>query len=369
MRSGSYRQGGSVLPISPSQGETGGGTTVAITGTNLGGATAVHFGSKLATITDDTTTSITAVSPSGAGAVPVTVTTEGGTSNPLSYFYVAAPFIGTLSSVSGVTAGGNTVTITGTGLSTASAVHFGAASAIPTVVNDSQATVVAPAGTGTVSVTVTTAGGTSNGLSYTYVPVPTLTSVSPTSGSAPGGGPRSPSPAPASPALPQSASATVATSLTVNSSTQIAAVAPAGTGTVCRSRSPPPAEPATGCPSSTSDAVARGSPEPSARRNSRLPLDKVATTVLAGSRYYVVRPVRWHRGGGRPPFDVRPRVDTAVRSERFWRNNFEHRTNDGENGRQWASRVVPSRCQGADAVAFWSMYRVIAQFRPRIARV
>ncbi|MEU7633056.1 IPT/TIG domain-containing protein [Nocardia sp. NPDC049220] len=53
------------MPISPSQGATGGGTTVAITGTNLGGATAVHFGSKLATITADTTTLITAVSPSG----------------------------------------------------------------------------------------------------------------------------------------------------------------------------------------------------------------------------------------------------------------------------------------------------------------
>jgi len=177
------------MPISPNQGSTGGGTTVTITGTNLLGATAVHFGSKLATITADTATSVTAVSPSGAGTVPVTVTTPGGTSNPLSFFYVGAPFKASLSPVSGVTAGGDTVTITGTGLSTATAVHFGAVSATPTVVNDSLLSVVVPAGTaaGAVGVSVTTAGGTNNGLSYTYVDVPTIGTPSPDSGPAAGG--------------------------------------------------------------------------------------------------------------------------------------------------------------------------------------
>jgi hypothetical protein len=174
------------MPISPNQGSTGGGTTVTITGTNLLGATAVRFGSKLATITADTATSVTAVSPSGAGTVPVTVTTPGGTSNPLSFFYVGAPFKASLSPVSGVTAGGDTVTITGTGLSTATAVNFGAVSATPTVVNDSLLSVVVPAGTaaGAVGVSVTTAGGTNNGLSYTYVDVPTIGTPSPAAGPA-----------------------------------------------------------------------------------------------------------------------------------------------------------------------------------------
>lgn len=177
------------MPISPNQGSTGGGTTVTITGTNLSGATAVHFGAKLATITADTDTSVTVTSPSGTGTVPVTVTTPGGTSNPLSFFYVGAPFKSTLSPASGVTAGGNTVTINGTGLSTATAVHFGTVSATPVVVNDSQLTVVVPAATaaGAVGVSVTTAGGTNNGLSYTYVDTPTITAVSPTSGSTSGG--------------------------------------------------------------------------------------------------------------------------------------------------------------------------------------
>ncbi|GAB7029596.1 IPT/TIG domain-containing protein [Streptomyces sp. NPDC021749] len=177
------------MPLSPNQGSTGGGTTVTITGTNLGGATAVHFGTKLATITANTATSVTVISPSGTGAVPVTVTTPGGTTNPLLFFYVGAPFKSNLTPVSGATAGGGTVTINGTGLSTATAVHFGAATAAPTVVNDGQLTVTVPPGTGPgpVSVSVTTAGGTNNGLSYTYVDAPTVATLNPDSGPASGG--------------------------------------------------------------------------------------------------------------------------------------------------------------------------------------
>ncbi|MEU7429783.1 IPT/TIG domain-containing protein [Streptomyces sioyaensis] len=177
------------MPISPNQGSTGGGTTVTITGSNLGGATAVHFGTKTATITANTATSVTVISPSGTGTVPVTVTTPGGTSNPLSFFYVGAPFKSSIAPVSGGTGGGNTVTINGTGLTTATAVNFGAATAIPTVVNDGQLTVTVPAGAaaGPVGVSVTTAGGTNNGLTYTYVDGPTVGPLSPASGPASGG--------------------------------------------------------------------------------------------------------------------------------------------------------------------------------------
>ncbi|WP_063735997.1 IPT/TIG domain-containing protein [Streptomyces sp. RTd22] len=177
------------MPISPNQGSTGGGTTVTITGTNLANASAVKFGSKNATITANTPTSVTVISPSGTGAVPVTVTTPGGTSNPLTFFYVGAPFKSGLSASSGPLAGGNTITITGTGLSTATAVAFGANSATPTIVSDSTITVAVPEGAaaGSVGVTVTTAGGSNNGLSYTYVDAPTVTGFAPTSGPASGG--------------------------------------------------------------------------------------------------------------------------------------------------------------------------------------
>ncbi|HEY5835614.1 IPT/TIG domain-containing protein [Streptomyces sp.] len=178
------------MPISPNQGSTGGGTTVTITGTNLTGTTAVLFGSKPATgVTNVSPTQVTAVSPSGSGTVGVTVTTPGGTSNPTPFFYVGAPFKSGLSNTAGPTAGGNTVTVSGTGLSTATSVSFGANSATPTVVSDSQITVVVPAGAaaGPVGVSVTTAGGTNNGLSYTYIDVPTFGAISPTSGPTSGG--------------------------------------------------------------------------------------------------------------------------------------------------------------------------------------
>jgi hypothetical protein len=79
---------------------------VTITGTNLANATAVKFGTKAATITANTATSVSATSPSGTGTVDVTVTTPGGTSNPLSFYYLGPPFKSALSAVSGPTAGG-----------------------------------------------------------------------------------------------------------------------------------------------------------------------------------------------------------------------------------------------------------------------
>jgi hypothetical protein len=178
------------MPISPNQGSTGGGTLVTITGTNLANTSAVTFGTKPATsVTNVSPTQVTAVSPSGTGSVGVTVTTSGGTSNPVPFFYVGAPFKSSLSPSSGALAGGNTVTINGTGLSTATSVSFGGNTATPTVVSDTALTVLVPAGAaaGPVSVSVTTAGGTNNGLSYTYVDVPTIGTINPNTGSTAGG--------------------------------------------------------------------------------------------------------------------------------------------------------------------------------------
>lgn len=177
------------MPITPNQGSSGGGTPVTITGTGLTGTTAVRFGTRYATsVTNVSPTQVTAISPAGSGAVDVTVTTPGGTSNPIPFYYVGAPFKQTLSPTSGSTAGGETITINGTGLASATSVAFGANSVTPTVVSDGQITAVAPAGTaGSVSVTVTTAGGTNNGLSYTYIAAPTLTTVAPNEGSTSGG--------------------------------------------------------------------------------------------------------------------------------------------------------------------------------------
>ncbi|MEW2487531.1 IPT/TIG domain-containing protein [Streptomyces sp. NPDC048411] len=64
-----------------------------------------------------------------------------------------------LSAASGAGAGGHSISTMGTGLSTASAIHFAPNSAVPTVVSDSLLNVTVPTGTaGTAGVTVT--GGT-----------------------------------------------------------------------------------------------------------------------------------------------------------------------------------------------------------------
>lgn len=71
-----------VTSLAASSGPTAGGTSVVITGTNLGGATAVNFGGTPATsFTVDSNSQITAVSPaSAAGAVDVQVLAANGNS-------------------------------------------------------------------------------------------------------------------------------------------------------------------------------------------------------------------------------------------------------------------------------------------------
>ncbi|GAC1658626.1 MAG: hypothetical protein NVS9B1_18930 [Candidatus Dormibacteraceae bacterium] len=71
-----------VISINPASGPTAGGTTVVITGSNFTGATAVSFGTAVATsFVVNSATQVTAVSPPGpAGQVHVTITTSAGPS-------------------------------------------------------------------------------------------------------------------------------------------------------------------------------------------------------------------------------------------------------------------------------------------------
>ncbi|MGO4649772.1 beta strand repeat-containing protein, partial [Nocardia sp. 2YAB30] len=218
----------------PNVGPVSGGTTVVLTGTGLSTASAVTFGGTPATsFTVNSATQITAVAPAGTGNVQITVTSAGGTSNGVAYTYVAVPTLTTVLPNVGLEAGGTTVIVTGTGLSTASAVTFGGTPATSFTVNSAtQITAVAPAGTGTVQLTVTTAGGVSNGVAYTYIPVPTLTTVVPNVGPASGGTTVIITGTGLTGAAAVNFGGTPATSFTVNSATQITAVAPAGTGTV-----------------------------------------------------------------------------------------------------------------------------------------
>ncbi|MBV8620639.1 MAG: IPT/TIG domain-containing protein, partial [Curvibacter sp.] len=238
-----YAPSPAVTSLSVASGPTAGGTSVIITGTNFTAATAVKFGATNATsFTVNSATQITATSPSGSpGTVDVTVTTVSGISSTAAadqFTYVAVPTVSNLGTSAGPTAGGNSVVITGTNFSGATAVKFGANNAASFNVNSAtQITATAPAGSaGAVDITVTTPGGTSATSAsdvYTYVAAPTVTSLSVTSGSAAGGTSVVITGTNFTGATAVKFGSTIATSYAVNSATQITATAPAGSaGTV-----------------------------------------------------------------------------------------------------------------------------------------
>jgi hypothetical protein len=177
--------------VSPQQGPASGGNTVTLTGSGFTGATGVFFGAVPATsFTVVSPTQINAVAPPGAaGAVQVTVTGPGGTSNGVTYTYLAGPVLSGVSPGQGPVSGGTTVTLTGSGFTGATAVKFGSVPAVSfSVVSASQITAVAPPeSAGPVQITVTGPGGTSNGVTYFYVGIPTLSAVDPGQGPASGG--------------------------------------------------------------------------------------------------------------------------------------------------------------------------------------
>jgi eukaryotic-like serine/threonine-protein kinase len=179
-----------VTGVAPSSGSTAGGTTVTITGTGLAGATGVSFGSAAGTIKADSATKITVTSPPGTGAVSVTVTTPHGHAAGTFTYVAPPPAVSGVSPSSGPATGGTTVTISGTGLAGATAVHFGSASATISSDSATKITVTSPAvdATGAVSVTVTTPVGTSAAATFTYLaPPPSVTGLKPNSGSTEGG--------------------------------------------------------------------------------------------------------------------------------------------------------------------------------------
>ncbi|WSA47572.1 IPT/TIG domain-containing protein [Streptomyces sp. NBC_01803] len=221
-----------MVTLNPNQGPASGGNSVIITGTGFTGATSVKFGSKSASFTVDSSTQITAIAPSNANAVQVTVTTPGGTSAPVWYYYILPPLKWSLSSASGPLTGATT-SIIGSNLTTASSVSFGSNAAVPTVVNDSRLDVNVPtaATAGTVAVSITTAGGTTNGLTFTYVAPPTVVGMTPTSGPDYGGTASTITGTNLSDVLDVSYGPDPAVFLVVDDSTLIA-YSPGGTGTV-----------------------------------------------------------------------------------------------------------------------------------------
>lgn len=157
--------------LSVTSGPTGGGTSTTITGTNLNNASSVSFGGVAGTITANNAGAITVTTPAGtAGNASVVVATPGGSTDGLTFTYVGGPSIGAPTPDTGSTNGGDTITISGTGFTTATQVTFGGTPASFGVLDDTTIAALAPAhAAGTVDVTVTTTGGSATAAaSFTF---------------------------------------------------------------------------------------------------------------------------------------------------------------------------------------------------------
>jgi parallel beta-helix repeat protein len=190
----------SVSSLSTHTGTTDGATTVTITGSNFTQAQDVLFGAvPAASFTVNSPSSITAISPAQyAGTVDVTVTTFSGisatsSSDTFAYTNASGPSVTSMDVHTGTTVGAVTVTITGSGFTTATSVYFGNVPASFIVNSNSSITAIAPLqAAGTVHVTVTTNSGTSSTsgsdtFAYTNASPPNLSFLSLTTGSTTGG--------------------------------------------------------------------------------------------------------------------------------------------------------------------------------------
>jgi hypothetical protein len=184
-----------ITKVEPTKGSEAGAEVVTITGTSLALTQSVKFGEAAATgVEVNSETQLTAKSPAGKGTVDIKVTTPGGTNGPTvedHFTYVPPPTVSKVEPNKGSEAGGTSVALTGTNLTEATKVTFGATEAKGFKVNSATSiTAESPAGSSSVDVTVTTAGGTSatgEADKFSYVAPPTVTNVSPKEGPEGGG--------------------------------------------------------------------------------------------------------------------------------------------------------------------------------------
>ena len=175
----------SVTGVSPNVGPTGGGTSVTITGANLGSGATVSFGGVPASkVNVVSSTQLQATAPAqSAGAVHVTVMHGAASATSAEDLYAyGPPSTGSFTPSSGIT--GTAVTITGTGFVPGVKVGFGAlASPSVTIQSGTQLRAVVPNGAVPATVSVSDAQGSATSTTR-FTPTLSLTGFSPTSGPA-----------------------------------------------------------------------------------------------------------------------------------------------------------------------------------------
>lgn len=171
----------------PASGPTAGGTQVVLSGLSLLGTSQVSFDNQpAASFHVDSNTQITAPAHA-AGAVAVGVVTPRGNTAWGYFRYMDAPAITGISPAQGPAAGGMPVTLSGSGLTDASAVTFdGLQGTGLSVASDGSLSVTPPAhALGAVDVRVVAPGGSATAAqAYTYVAAPAVTGLQPASGPA-----------------------------------------------------------------------------------------------------------------------------------------------------------------------------------------
>ncbi|MFF2052963.1 IPT/TIG domain-containing protein [Leifsonia sp. NPDC058194] len=244
--------------IVPDIGPQTGGTHVTITGTGFTGSTAVVFGDVLRTpplasvaslaapfaagtpgtdftVVNDTT--ITVTTPAHLpGTYDLVIESPNGDSEPALFTFTpveGAPTISGIAPDHGPTAGGTPVTISGAGFTGATSVTVDGAEVPFTVVDDGTITIVTPPhAVGAVPIVVTTPVGPTPAATFTYQTGTTIGTVDPGHGPQGGGTTVTITGSCFTGATAVLFGSKPATSFTVVNDTTIAAVTPAGTGTV-----------------------------------------------------------------------------------------------------------------------------------------
>ncbi|MBI2605013.1 MAG: IPT/TIG domain-containing protein [Deltaproteobacteria bacterium] len=182
-----------ISSITPKNGPMAGGGTLTINGTGFLGGLSVTIGGLACAPPITSATIITCTIPANsAGIYDVVVTNTDTQSVTLTsgYKYNAFPLAG-VSPTNGKLAGGDTLTISGSGFVSGAAATIGGTNCTsPNVVNSTTMTCVSPAkSAGSYDVIVTNPDTSSSTLTngYTYNPQPTVASVSPASGKLAGG--------------------------------------------------------------------------------------------------------------------------------------------------------------------------------------
>ncbi|MGD0874522.1 MAG: IPT/TIG domain-containing protein [Acidimicrobiales bacterium] len=229
-----------VTGVTPAAGPALGGTKVTVVGSNFVGAVSVRFGGIPATNVHLLSSSeISAVAPTGSGAIDVTVSTAGGSSGRTArdrFTFVPAPTVAGITPTTGPAKGGTKVGIWGRNFVGTVSVRFGGTLATGVrVLSSSEIIATSPPRSGTVYVTVSAFGGLSKRTStarYAFVAAPRVTKLTPTAGPTRGGTPVTIQGSNFVGTVLVHFGGTLATGVRVLSSSEITATVPAGSGVV-----------------------------------------------------------------------------------------------------------------------------------------